>query len=103
MIVRQTKRQQGANRDLAVHDDGLGAPLPHAEDCDLGRVNDRGEMAAADAPLVGDRKSPTLKLLEGNLTLPGLLSDGAKLAGDIEKVFLVGVAQHRDDQAGLRI
>src|SRR3972149_10939170 len=102
MIVRQTKRQHSANRDLAVNDDGLRAALPHAENCDLGRVYDRGEMAAADAPLVGDRKSPTLKLFERNLSLPGFLGDGAKLAGDIEKIFLIDVTQHRDDQAGLR-
>ena len=77
---------------------GFGLPLADAQDRHLGRVDDRREMAAADAALVGNRKRAALQLFEGNLALAGLLRERVQLLRKLKKIFLVDVAQHRHDQ-----
>jgi hypothetical protein len=47
----------------AVEDPGGWLGAAEAEDGDLGRVDDRGEVAAADAALVGDRERGALDVL----------------------------------------
>ena len=87
MIVGEAERQDRSDGDLSIDRDRFGLPLADAQDRDLGRVDDRRKMAAADAALVRNRERAALQLLEGNLALAGLLGERVQLLRKLKKIF----------------
>ncbi len=74
-----------------------------AEDRDLGRVDDRREVAPADPAQRRDREAPAAHVGRRELAVARLLRQLAHLGGDLQHALLVGVLDHRHDQAVRRV
>jgi hypothetical protein len=61
MIIGQAQRQHISHRYFSPYYNRLVLPLANTEDCHLGRVDNRREVAAADTALVGNRKGAALQ------------------------------------------
>ena len=60
-------------------------------------------MAAADPPLVGNRKGAPLQLVQRDFSLSGLFHQPVQLGRQIPHALLVHIPHHRHDQACLGI
>src|ERR1041385_4777971 len=103
VIVGQSERQDRTPPDLSIFDRRLQGRAADAEDRDLRLVDDRREVAAADAALVRDRKASALELIERDLALARALDELVQLLREIGQALFVDVAEHRDDKSRLRI
>ena len=81
----------------------LPVALAHAHDRDLGRVDDRREVDAADAAERADREGAALHLVGLELAVARQLGELAHLLGDLGHRLLVDVADHRHHQAVGRV
>src|SRR6185312_2100173 len=79
VIVSQAKGKNCSNGNFALNGDRFCFALADSQDGDLWRVDDRGEMTAADAALIRDREGAALQFLDGNLALPRFLCENMKL------------------------
>lgn len=79
MIVSQAQRQNCPNANFAVDCDRFRLPLADTENGNLRRIDNRSEMTAADASLIGNRKAAALQLLNGDFPLAGFFRDRVQL------------------------
>ena len=79
MIISEAERQNRPNANFAIDGNRLRLSLADTENGNLRRVDDWREMAAANAPLVGNRERAALKLLKRNFPLPGFFRDRVQL------------------------
>ncbi|MPL74173.1 hypothetical protein SDC9_19983 [bioreactor metagenome] len=99
VIVAQRQIHHRADHDLAVHHDRAILDLVHAEDARLRRVQDRrGHQRAVDAA-VRDGEGAALHFRHGQLAVTGALALLGDRLLDVGKRHLVGVADHRNDEA----
>ena len=98
VIVRQRQRQHQPRHERAVLVHRAVCGARHAEDGDLGRVDDRRERRATDAAQARDREAAALHLGGRQLARPRLLAQRRQLARQLEHVLAVRVAHDRHDQ-----
>src|SRR6266567_4702777 len=84
MIVGERERQHQSRLDLLVAHDCSRRPAAEAEDGNFGLVDDRSEMRAADAALVGDGERAPFQLFGRNLAGAGFLRQSAQVLGQFE-------------------
>ena len=89
-----TSSPSGSGDHLRLLADGAGA-----EDRDLGLVDDRGVEQGARAADVGDREGAAGQLVRADLVVAGAGGEVGDVPGEAGDVQLVGVRDHRDEQA----
>src|SRR6266545_4521397 len=99
VVVRKRQRQHQPRNERAVLVHRPHLRSRHAEDRDFGRVDDRRERRAADAPEAGDAEGTAAHAVGLELLLPCEFGDFRQLAGKIEDALAVRVADHGHDQA----
>src|SRR6266705_4702212 len=90
---RQGQNQPRNESPVLEHRPHLGPG--HAQDRDLGRIDDRREPRAADAAQAGDAEGASAHIVGLELLFPRPLGDFGELAREVEHAFAVGVADHR--------
>src|SRR5262245_8610152 len=103
VIPRDRERQDQPRGELLAVPHRPRRRAAHAEDCDLGRVDDRREVRAADAAEARDRERAALHVARLELTVARELGEVRKLVRDVEHALAVGVAHDRHDQAARRV
>ena len=81
----------------------LQATLAHAHNSHLWMINNRRKIAAPHGTGIGDRKCPTLKLLERNFAGAGALDQIVQFDGKLFDAFAVNIANHGHNQTVFRI
>src|SRR5262245_15342229 len=95
VIPRERERPDQPRGELLAVPHRPRRRAAHAEDCDLGRVDDRREVRAADAAEARDRERAALHVARLELTVARELGEVGGLLGDVEDALLVGVLHHR--------
>ena len=103
MVVGQADGHQIANHDLAVAHDGLRHRAAQAENGDFGFVDDRCEVRAADAALVGNGERATLQFVAGDFAFARLGGERFQFLGQLDEILLIHVTDDGDDQAELGV
>ncbi len=103
MVVGERQRHHQARRERLAVPHRLGGALRHAEDRDFRRVDDRRERRAADAAQARDREAAALHVGRAELAFARLRGERRHLRGDREHALLVGVLDHRHDEAVRRV
>src|SRR3989338_9286764 len=75
----------------------------HAEDRDLGPVDDGGKLRPADPAEVGDRHGPALEFIQGDLFLPRALGGSVEFIRELKDGLALDVADDRHDQPAVGI
>src|SRR5208282_1158755 len=103
VVVGQRQRQNQPRDELLAIPYRSRGGAADAENGDFRSVDDRREISAADAAEAGDRKAAALHVGRAQLALARLGGEFAHFPGYRQHAFLVGVLDHRDDQAVGRI
>jgi len=92
VIIGKRQRQQEPRLELPVIEYRLLARARNPENRHFRRMDDRGELGAADPPEVGDREDAPFQFLEGDLPAPRLLRQPGQFDGQLADVLFVGIA-----------
>src|SRR5574343_238833 len=103
VVGGQRQRQGQAWHELLAVPDRLHSRLVDAEDGNFRRIDDRCEVSAADAAQAGNSETGAGHVGRLQLAVAGQLGQLAGFLGDLEDALLVGVLDHRDDQAVGRV
>ena len=85
-----------------VADDGALLDCSHAENRDLGLMDDGRPEQAAEAARIGEGECPALDLLHAQALRAGPAGQVFDGARDAQEILFVGVFDDGDDQAGLQ-
>src|SRR5438067_9402918 len=99
MVDREGDAHPLTGDDLAVLHHGLVLDGADREDSGVGRVDDGGELVDVVHTKVGDAEGVAQIVLRRGLVAASTLDQLPGLLGDVLERLLVGVPQHRHDQA----
>src|SRR5713226_3400233 len=103
MVIGKSEREHRARFDLSIFDYGLQGCPSDPQHGDLGLVDDRSEMTAADPALVGNRKAPSLQFFQRDFPPSRPLYKAVEFGREIRKPFFVYVSQHWNNQSRLGV
>src|SRR5882724_611937 len=103
VVVGERERQHEPRREFLSVPHRLHYRARYAEDGDLGGIDDRREVRAADAAEAGNGKGAALQVAGLQLLVARQLGNFRELVREIEHPLAIGVAHHRDDQAAGRV
>lgn len=101
MVEAEREQHDLADDDLSVAHHGLLLHLVHAENADLGKVQDRRGEEAALLPERGDGEGRALQIFELDLALARVVREPLDLGGEAEQRAPVGVFEHGHGEARL--
>ena len=99
MVVRQRQRCEGARYELFAGPEGFYLVFGDTQDGHFRRVDDRREGGAAQAAEAGDAEAAAFHLVGFYLAIATAFGEVDDLFGNLPDRLLVGVFDHRNDQA----
>src|SRR5262245_58618810 len=102
MIERESKVRNGTNGNCIIDDHNTLLYRPRSEDGHLRLVDNRGSNHRAEHPIVGNRECSTLNVIRGKSLRTRTHSKIIHHARESEKILLLRVLDHRDNQTTLR-
>ena len=97
MVSGQTQVHHGTDHDLTVTHNGGIHHIAHAQDRQLGLVDDGGEIGDAVGSQAGDGEGAAGHVLHGDLAEPGGLDQGLGLLGDLGQGLFLAALHVGDD------
>ena len=99
VVVRQRQRQHQARHKLLAVPHRLHGTLGQAQNRYLGRVDDGGEVGAANATQRTDGETTATHVATTQFAVARFFGEFAHLGADLQNTFFVGVFEHRHHQA----
>src|SRR5262245_50974947 len=101
MIIGQGHVHHGPDHHLIVDGDGTLLNGVHPKDAALRRIEDRCAQETAEDSAIGDGESTSLKIVDSDLALAGLLRQRRDVLLDLGEALAIDVADDRHHQSPL--